>query len=75
MASARALGSESPFADPDQREANVAFNLNTCHVWAEGGDQVRAIRNGEPMEAPVWIVDRYARLGRDPGDWQRGGGR
>ncbi len=47
----------------------VAANLNTCHIWADDSEQVTAIRNGEPLEAPVWIKQRYAELGRDPSGW------
>ena len=57
--------------DPQaQREAAMLTNLNTCHIWAEDGEQVRAIRAGEPMEVPVWIEKRYAELGREPATWR-----
>ncbi len=46
------------------------MNLNTCHIWAEDGEQVRAIRNNEPMEVPVWIVKRFEQLGLDPSGWR-----
>lgn len=58
------------FSTPEERMRSVAMNLNTCHIWAEDGEQVTAIRNGEPMEVPVWIVDRYAKLGLDPTSWR-----
>ena len=58
---------------PEVRARAMATNLNTCHIWAEDGDQVASIRRGEPMEAPVWIKKRYAELGRDPAEWQRNG--
>ncbi len=58
------------FSTPEARMRAVATNLNTCHIWAEDGEQVTGIRNGEPMEVPVWIVKRYAELGRDPGTWR-----
>jgi hypothetical protein len=70
MAEAHRSGSASPFADPEQRMRSVMMNLNTCHIWAEDGEQVTAIRNGEPMEVPVWIQDRFAKLGRDPATWR-----
>ena len=28
---------------------------------------------GEDMEVPLWIQDRFARLGRDPNEWRGGG--
>ncbi len=58
------------FSTPEARIQTAAMNLNTCHVWAEDGVQVTRIRNGEPMEVPVWIAKRYAELGRDPGTWR-----
>ena len=60
----------SGFDAQAQREAAMLTNLNTCHIWAEDGEQVRAIRAGEPMEVPVWIEKRYAELGREPGTWR-----
>jgi Protein of unknown function (DUF2889) len=71
MAQARASGINSPFGDEAGRNGAVAMNLNTCHIWAEDGDQVASIRRGEPMEVPVWIVDRFKQLGRDPYAWRR----
>jgi len=58
------------FSTPEARMRAMATNLNTCHIWAEDGDQITGIRNGEPMEVPVWIVKRYAELGRDPSTWR-----
>jgi hypothetical protein len=58
------------FSTPEERMRSVAMNLNTCHIWADDGEQVTAIRNGEPMEVPVWIVNRYAQLGLDPTSWR-----
>ena len=50
------------------------MNLNTCHIWAEDGEQVRAVREGLPMEVPVWIEKRFAKLGIDATAWRPGGG-
>jgi hypothetical protein len=58
------------FSTPESRQQAVAMNLNTCHIWAEDGDQVRSILNGEPMEVPVWIVKRFNQLGIDPTTWR-----
>ena len=58
------------FATPEGRQQSIAMNLNTCHVWAEDGEQVRSILAGEPQEVPVWIQRRYAELGRDPMSWR-----
>ncbi len=70
MAQARAAGGSSHFGDQQRAEAAIAMNLNTCHIWAEDGDQVASLRRGEPMETPVWIVDRLVTLGRDPTKWR-----
>jgi hypothetical protein len=53
------------------REMSIRANLNTCHVWAEDGDQVTGLRNGEEMEPPVWIQRRFVELGRSPLEWRR----
>jgi hypothetical protein len=58
------------FSTRDSRERAMAMNINTCHIWAEDGEQVAAIRSGGPMETPVWILRRYAELGRDPSTWR-----
>lgn len=56
------------------RARAMAMNVNTCHIWDENGDQVAAIRRGEPMEVPVWIKKRFAELGRDTSTWLPGSG-
>lgn len=60
----------SPWNTPEAREKGLMFNLNTCHVWAEDGEQVAAVRAGEPMEVPVWIQKRFEKLGLDPNSWR-----
>jgi hypothetical protein len=58
------------FSTPEARQQGLMMNLNTCHIWAEDGEQVTAIRNNEPMEVPVWIVKRLEKLGIDPLSWR-----
>jgi hypothetical protein len=70
MAEARATGAAGERISMAEARKRSLMNLNTCHVWAEDGEQVRAIRNGEPMEVPLWIVKRYTQLGLDQADWQ-----
>ena len=53
------------------RERAMAFNLNTCHIWAEEGENVQAIRRGEDLEVPVWASERLVELGRDPVEWRK----
>jgi len=78
IAQARDEGGEAgpgggPMATEEGRERALAMNLGSCHVWAEGGEQVRSIRAGEPMEVPVWIEDRFRKLGLDPHAWRGDG--
>lgn len=61
----------SPVSSEAGRERAMAFNLNTCHIWAEDGENVQAIRRGEDLEVPVWASERLVQLGRDPEDWRR----
>lgn len=70
MAHARSEGDNSPFGSQEARLGVVAANLNTCHVWAEDSEHVVAIRNGEPMEVPLWISNRFSELDRDPATWR-----
>ena len=48
----------------DLKERAMAFTIDSCHVWAEDGPWVSAVRAGEATEAPVWIQNRLAKLGR-----------
>lgn len=63
-------GKGSEFDTPERREATIASNLNTCHVWADDGEHVASLRNNEPIEAPVWIVKRLNQLGISPDSWR-----
>ncbi|MGH1488585.1 MAG: DUF2889 domain-containing protein [Acidimicrobiales bacterium] len=54
----------------EQIKERFAHNLNSCHVWQEDGATIAAIKNGEEMEPPLWIVDRFEKLGIDLNDWQ-----
>jgi hypothetical protein len=64
------VGGETPFDTDAAREAALMANANTCHVWAEDGEYVAAIRAGEPMDVPLWISRRFDQLGRDPATWR-----
>ena len=55
---------------PEQLRERFAFNLNTCHVWAEDGEMFAAIDRGEEMRPPASIVERLEALGRDPAEWR-----
>ncbi len=56
---------------PDMREMAFRSNLNTCHIWDEDGDQVRRLRAGEDIGAPLSVTKRLAKLGRDEAEWNR----
>ncbi|MEY2523408.1 MAG: hypothetical protein QOJ66_1973, partial [Ilumatobacteraceae bacterium] len=71
MAQAQPNDHRNPFSDPDSRQAVLMTNINSCHVWAEDSDHVTALRNGEPMEVPLWITKRFDDLGRDPETFRR----
>ena len=71
VAQARESGdSAGAFGSPEARQRGLMMNMNTCHIWAEDGEQVRSILNNEPMEIPVWIVKRFEKLGLDPAEWR-----
>ncbi|MEX0847286.1 MAG: DUF2889 domain-containing protein [Ilumatobacteraceae bacterium] len=70
VAQAKENGNASAFSSPESRQGALMMNLNTCHIWAEDGEQVASIRNNEPMEIPVWIEQRFAKLGLDPTSWR-----
>lgn len=52
---------------PREREAIWRSNVNTCHVWAEDGEQVAVLRAGGELEVPLPLRRRYDELGLDPG--------
>ena len=56
---------------PDMREMAFRSNVNTCHIWDEDGDQVRRLRAGEEIGAPLSVVRRLEQLGRSPSEWDR----
>ena len=66
-----ASGKELPTEPSEARKMAYKMNLNTCHIWDENGDHVRNIEAGIPMEAPVWVEKRMAKLGRSTDEWQR----
>lgn len=54
----------------EQRELMIRSNGNTCHVWADDGEAVTALRSGGDIEVPLWIQRRLDDLGRDVSEWQ-----
>lgn len=75
MKAAGRAGQLMPKAPPglplEERRKMYGFNLNTCHMWAEDGPFVAALDRGEQPSTPVFIRQRFAERGIDPGDWRR----
>jgi hypothetical protein len=55
----------------EEIRAAMRHNLNTCHVWAEDGEQVEHILSGGEIEQPLWASERLVALGRNPAEWKR----
>lgn len=64
-------GTQGPSAE--LRRAMWQTNLNTCHVWAEDGEQVRHLEAGGQLEPPVWAAERLVQLGLKPTHWNSRG--
>lgn len=54
---------------PEARRKAMSINLNTCHVWAEDGENMRLIDAGLPLDPPLQIMRRFKELGKDPAEW------
>lgn len=55
---------------PEGREERIAGTLNTCHIWAEDGEHVAAVRRGDRSNyPPLPVKDRLRALGRDESEW------
>lgn len=39
------------------------MNTNTCHVWREDGDHLRAVLSGDGDARPGWMRERFRQLG------------
>jgi hypothetical protein len=52
----------------EQMLERFAFNINTCHVWAEDSDVLERMLDGE-VTPPRSITDRLTKLGIDPATW------
>jgi len=64
-----ATGPDGQVTDEAIRQ-RFAHNLNSCHVWAEEGDTIAAIKRGEELDPPLWIHDRFESLGIAPETWR-----
>ena len=54
----------------EEKRAQWAMNLNTCHVWDEEGEFVERIKNGEQLSPPLFARQRMIDLGHDPEEWR-----
>ena len=52
------------------RENMHKGNINTCHVWEEGGEYIQELRDGEMVEPPLQVTKRLIELGRKPEEWR-----
>lgn len=70
VAESRGLGlSVRPPAGEEERQRMVARNLNTCHIWAEGGEHAAAVLSGTVSSIPIPFARRLEALGRDVTEW------
>jgi hypothetical protein len=66
----RMSGTPNAPISPEERTRRMAGNLNTCHIWAEDGAHVAAIRRGERAGyPPIPVRERLRALGRDEQEW------
>lgn len=67
----RASGAPLGAATQPERERRIGANANTCHIWAENGDHVAALRRGEPSGyPPLSVRERLQELGSDDEHWE-----
>ena len=67
----RRSGESGSSLSPEERERRMLGNMNTCHLWAEDGEHVAAMRRGErPGYPPLPVRDRLRALGRDEETWE-----
>jgi hypothetical protein len=62
---------DGPIAKPTPAEMRerMSFNLNTCHVWMDGGLMFDKIDRGEEFGPPIWAEERMKKLGVDRETW------
>jgi hypothetical protein len=67
----RGISSEQDSNPNEARERRIAGTLNTCHIWAEDGEHVAAIRRGDGSDyPPLPVRERLRKLGRDDSTWE-----
>jgi hypothetical protein len=53
-----------------ERRAQLGHLVNTCHVWAEDGELVTMVDQGETPPIPIPITERLLDRGLDPDEWR-----
>ena len=71
LAARAAGGSGAPdINEPETRRRAAESNLNSCHMWADGGEFAANMQSGRPGVTPVTVGKRLIELGRDPNTWR-----
>ncbi len=50
--------------DPEEQDRRLRLNMNSCHVWQEGGEHIELIKKGDWV-LPDWEATRLQTLGVD----------
>ena len=50
--------------DPEEQDRRLRLNMNSCHVWQEGGEHIELIKKGDWV-LPDWETTRLQTLGVD----------
>lgn len=66
----RRTGDSQSGLTAEDRVERMTGNLNTCHVWAEDGEHVAALRRGDgSSDPPLPVRERLRALGRADDRW------
>jgi hypothetical protein len=57
-------------ASPEELRAQMAYNVNACHVWSNPGPMFDAIDRREEPAPPIWVVERAEELGQSVVSWR-----
>jgi len=55
---------------PEQIRERMAFNINSCHVWADDSEMWQRIDAGEEFTLPRTIIERLEARGLDADSWR-----
>ena len=54
----------------EQIKTRMAFNSNTCHIWADPGPMYDQIEAGLELPPPIWAEERAQKLGQSISSWR-----